>query len=195
MANFTSLPTAVRSVADAAELPWAHVLPYYRALQTPVSPVREAWMPKSVGRSIRAAEPKHIAPLLIALAMAPHPGKANEAVDLVARLKLKRDSQLSNNQLDHHSGTALEEIARFISQKKFADTINHILINRYDLTVTFILYQGDPIIYKFMISLDKLPGNHRPESPMFIPAVYIKGDFIRILCETIHWAKTEQPST
>lgn len=193
MASFVSLPTAVRSVADIAKMPWAHVLPYYRALQDPAYPEREAWMPRSKGRTICSAEAIHIAPLLIALAAAGHPARSNEAVEWVSKLTLNGRKRDKHESSDLRNNPVLKEIARFLSDSELAQKLNYIRFKRDELKVVFQLLQEDPLIYKFPVSLEKSAQNIRPSDQFVMHDGRLKGEFIRVISENIRWAHPDPP--
>lgn len=187
MANFTSLPTAVRLVAELAELPWQQVLPYYRALQEPSSADREAWMPRSIGRSICPAKAIHIAPLLVVLAAGGHPARSSDTVDWVASLTLNGRNPDEHAVQGPHSNTALMEIALCISNEDFADKINYIRFKRDEMVVKFWLYNESPVLYKFPVLLEKSPRNVRPASPDITQDGRLKGNILRKISKNIKW--------
>jgi hypothetical protein len=79
MNKMDSVLTAARAFADASRKPWAEIQPYYRALQQDRVD-GEAWIPKSVGRTIWFAHPNFITRLMIAFASTNDPARSDDVL-------------------------------------------------------------------------------------------------------------------
>ena len=188
-----SLLTAAKLVADVAELPWAHVQPYYRALQEPAGDGQVAWLPKSAGRTIWMAHPHFIAPLLIAVATAGHADRSNAAVDWVYRLtppgRRRNGSAVPEPGIE---APVLREFVRHLTDVDAARGLRHIKFEPSDLQVMFTPYEGEPTVYRFHVSLDKVPGNMRPRVPGISQDGRIAGHVMARIAESVAW---REPNT
>lgn len=189
-----SLLAAAKKVAEFAELEWAHVQPYYRALQEPDGEGREVLLPKSIGRNIWAAHPHFITPLLIALATAGHPARSNAAVSWVYRLTPNgRRMNLDELPAGNVEPPVLREFVRYLTNPEAARQLRHIRFEPSELRVLFTTISGEPKIFRFHISLDKAPGNMRPRAPGISTEGRIEGHVIARIAENIAWRSTDTP--